>query len=101
MILTVFFFIIEESHVFINVNICKKLNAKPEAFCYFLTDFKAFKTNALFCNNLIQRNIRKHNQCFGSGNCISFILVRGSTEHVRQIISYNKVLILVKLTLCE
>ena len=63
----------EENLIFINVNICKKLNVLPEVFCCFLTVFDQCKKYALFRNNRIQRNIRKRNQSFGYGNCISSI----------------------------
>ena len=41
--------------------------------CCFLTDFDQSKNYALFRNNHIQRNIRKHNQSFEYGNRFRFI----------------------------
>ena len=37
--MTISFSVIEENHVFINVNICKKLNVQPKVILRFLTDF--------------------------------------------------------------
>ena len=67
------FSMIEENHVFIPFNICKNLIVEPDVFYCFLTDFDQCKKHALFQNNRIQRNIRKHNQTSGYGHRISFI----------------------------
>ena len=69
--MTVSFPILEENHVFINVDISEKLNVRPEVCCRFLTDFDQGRKYALFRNNLIQGNINKRNQSFGFGNPIS------------------------------
>ena len=78
-------------------------------FCCFLTDFDQSKQYALFRNNRIQRNIRKRNQIFGHGNRFRFIFgLKTSFETPegrlnvslflgRQIISYNKSVVLVNL----
>ena len=63
-ILTISFSIIEENHVFINVNICKKLTCNLTYSCCFLTDLDWGKKYALCHNNRTQHNIRKRNQSF-------------------------------------
>ena len=63
----------EKSHVFVDVNIFKKLIVLLEVFCSFLTVHNQSKRYALFRYNRIQRNIRKVNQSFGLGNRINFI----------------------------
>ena len=63
----------EKNHVFIDVNIFKKLIILLEVFCSFLTVYDQSKRYALFHYNRIQRNIRKVNQSFGPGNRINFI----------------------------
>ena len=100
---------IEENHVFINVNICKKLHVRLDLFCRILADFVQGKNYALFRNNRIQRNIRKPNEFFGYYNSISFDFgLKTSFEMSerqlnvlvfsgRQIISYNKGVVLVNL----
>ena len=63
----------EKNHVFVDVNIFKKLIVLLEVFCSFLTVHDQTKRYALFRYNRIQRNIRKVNQSFGPGNRINFI----------------------------
>ena len=63
----------EKNHVFVDVNIFKKLIVLLEVFCSFLTVYDQSKRYALFRYNRIQRNIRKVNQSFGPGNRINFI----------------------------
>ena len=63
----------EKNHVFVDVNIFRKLIVQLEVFCNFLTVYDQSKRYALFRYNCIQRNIRKVNQSFGPGNRINFI----------------------------
>ena len=63
----------ENNHVFVDVNIFKKLIVLLEVFCSFLTAYDQSKRYALFRDNRIQRNIRKVNQSLGPGNRINFI----------------------------
>ena len=56
----------EKHHVFVDVNIFKKLTVLLEVSSQVMR-------YALFRYNRIQRNIRKVNQSFGPGNRINFI----------------------------
>ena len=84
---------------------------QPEVFRCFLTAFDQYKKYVLFCNSRLQRKIKKQNLSFGYGNWISFIFGLKTSFEVsegqlkvsclsgRQIISYNKDVVLVILLL--
>ena len=63
----------EKNHVFVDVNIFKKLIVVLEIFLQFSDCYDQSKRYPLCCYNRTQHNIRKVNQSFGPGNRINFI----------------------------
>ena len=61
--------------MFINVNICKKLNVYLKVFCCFLTDFAWSKKWALFRNNRIQHISENANNLFSTAIASDSVLV--------------------------